>query len=838
MNVTLVFQNKHQRFLRIGLAVPLFGSVASLRQMVSDLGKVPSDQVILVELHSSGFQRSFNDDEDLNTIAEGDPVYAIQAPPPSNKLSASGRSSGYPHGLPSSPRCLDQDATKLPGGGSISSEFLASSSKLLLLLCNLESGNQQGVRFGPPLILREDRAVSWDHLQQSILGKIQYLMRSEAHIPSGGVIFNIRVVGAPLSSCYLSSSDRRPLQHPSVSRALQLCGSGGPPHVTLAIEWEAKMKERLFGNIQEEVVQDDESVRSQQLDHQQQTCTLDECFQLYTKEEQLAPDDAWRCPHCKVLQQGTVKLSLWTLPDILIIHLKRFRQVGGRRNKLSTLVKFPLTGMDMAPHVVKRNQGSKRPLGQWSSWKQPPYHLENGNLDVLYDLYAVCNHHGSLQGGHYTAYCRNSVDARWYSYDDSNVENVLEDEVCTRGAYLLFYQKRNAIPAWSASSSVKGSTTSAMSDHWVLRLNGSQRESLVSRATSNCTPLPKIPDSPIFLEKEINMEKGSKSFVRGAKGRSASMRVPSASKLKLSISKAMPLRWSFGSKDKAKPETRELVDYLESGRRPKFTNEPIVPKKTNTEKSASETPPTLNPSNDYGANATSSRAFSSSSKTDTLRGKPKEKLGRQDSTEQVRKGDGSTRSQSKDRTSGNDGPVGINGSNLNIAEKNKTSSSQKGDLNQKQTKVVDSRPDKTKHSERESDGKPTKLKASLLKKDPRRHTSSEATSTSELHNGISRTSLSNGFVGTDSKTMPRRQKEDLSNNASKMDIRRVHSSTNVQTKTEWTMKRSASLYRNGSAPQQPNKPVDVEKISSSTLQRMKYQTSSLGRKKTVPESSF
>lgn len=44
---------------------------------------------------------------------------------------------------------------------------------------------------------------------------------------------------------------------------------------------------------------------------------------------QLAPDDAWKCPHCKQLQQGMVKMSLWTLPDILILHLKRFRQVGG-----------------------------------------------------------------------------------------------------------------------------------------------------------------------------------------------------------------------------------------------------------------------------------------------------------------------------------------------------------------------------------------------------------------------------------------------------------------------------------------------------------------------------
>lgn len=45
----------------------------------------------------------------------------------------------------------------------------------------------------------------------------------------------------------------------------------------------------LFGSIQEEVVKDAESVRNQQQQHlQQHSCTLDECFQLYTKEEQVS----------------------------------------------------------------------------------------------------------------------------------------------------------------------------------------------------------------------------------------------------------------------------------------------------------------------------------------------------------------------------------------------------------------------------------------------------------------------------------------------------------------------------------------------------------------------
>lgn len=62
---------------------------------------------------------------------------------------------------------------------------------------------------------------------------------------------------------------------------------------------------------------------------------------------QLAPDDAWRCPHCKQLQQGSITLSLWTLPDVLIIHLKRFRQVG----KSSVLVRKAVA-MFLTPLLV------------------------------------------------------------------------------------------------------------------------------------------------------------------------------------------------------------------------------------------------------------------------------------------------------------------------------------------------------------------------------------------------------------------------------------------------------------------------------------------------------
>ncbi|EGV98618.1 Ubiquitin carboxyl-terminal hydrolase 43 [Cricetulus griseus] len=379
-----------------------------------------------------------------------------------------------------------------------------------------------------------------------------------------GTLFSIRVVGLSLACSYLSPQDSRPLCHWAVDRALHLRRPGGPPHVKLAVEWDSSVTERLFGSLQEERVQDADSVWRQQQAHQQPSCTLDEWFQSYTKGEQLAQDDAWKCPHCQVLQQGVVKLSLWTLPDILIIHLKRFCQVGEKRNKLSTLVKFPLSGLNMAPHVALTSTNSKTGPGPWSSWKQPICLPTTYPMDFLYDLYAVCNHHGSLQGGHYTAYCRNSLDGQWYSYDDSTVEPLREDEVNTRGAYILFYQKRNSIPPWSASSSMRGSTSSSLSDHWLMRLgshSNSTRGSLLSWSSAPCPSVAGGPDSPVFTNGVCHQDKDDGLNTARIRTGNANQDIKLPKKFDLPLT-VMP---SVGDEKPARPEGQKMTTWKGSG---------------------------------------------------------------------------------------------------------------------------------------------------------------------------------------------------------------------------------------------------------------------------------
>ncbi|XP_057699048.1 ubiquitin carboxyl-terminal hydrolase 43a [Corythoichthys intestinalis] len=861
--VTLVFSTKGQRYLRVGLAVPLFGSLSILRAMIAEEGAISPEQIILAEVYSTGFQRSFSDDDDLTAIADSDVIYAFQAPPLHSRT-GSVPHSGYHHSLPNSP--YSSSTARLPSSGTLSTEYLnqGSAFKVLLLICNTSGSGQQAVRFGPPFLMLEDKSISWEQLQQSILNKLYYLMLNRSHAQNTRVLFKIRVVGVSASSSYLSPQDSRPLHHPAVDRALKICGPGGPQHVKVVIEWEQKLKDCVFGSIQEEVVQDAESVRNQQQHHlQQHSCTLDQCFQLYTKEEQLAPDDAWKCPHCKQMQQGMVKMCLWTLPDILILHLKRFRQVGERRNKLSTLVHFPLTALDMAPHVVKRSQ-SMRNLnnGPWpTSWpksagqQHPPADMILPH-DYLYDLYAVCNHHGGMHGGHYTAYCRNSVDGVWYSYDDSSVDLVPEEEICTKGAYILFYQRRNIIPPWSASSSLRGSTSSSVSDHWLIRLTGdSKRGSMVSRSSTTCpSSVPDSPDSPVFLENVPKEEGGgfeSRPFVRGLQGRSVSMRAPN--KTKDTLNKVLPLRWSLGSRDRRKPEPAlpdvqdpapvELVEYLESGRRPRCTKDPIESLMNESRNSKQTSSSRTVRSSSAGRISCVAKVGDESRQlpegqrrplhqTSSLRRNKESPPSEEGSSNSLAKRKDSKR-QSSSKTQQDTRPTsGVQTSSSILGG---TLRRQKDDRTEQERCVANEGAAKGKNHE----GLLSFLKGNFLKRDKDSRKSKEGTVLDGGRRTPSRVSLSNGAAGGELRNS---HSEELANGKARQsstDIKRSQSSSSLPARTEQGARRTASLHRNGtSAPSAQIRGASMDKLSYASLPRPRYGTASLGRKKKVQESSF
>ncbi|CAG0921929.1 unnamed protein product [Notodromas monacha] len=148
---------------------------------------------------------------------------------------------------------------------------------------------------------------------------------------------------------------------------------------------------------------------------------LKDCFRLFTTTETLRGDNAWYCPKCKVHQEATKKIDIWSLPDILIVQLKRFSYTRHSRDKIEAFVDYPTRSLDLSEFVIA------------------PRHP-----DPVYDLIGVSNHYGGLGGGHYTSYCRNKDDGHWYHFDDSSVSRVSESDVVSKSGYVLFYQRRGS----------------------------------------------------------------------------------------------------------------------------------------------------------------------------------------------------------------------------------------------------------------------------------------------------------------------------------------------------------------------------------------------------------
>jgi ubiquitin C-terminal hydrolase len=160
--------------------------------------------------------------------------------------------------------------------------------------------------------------------------------------------------------------------------------------------------------------------------------SLEACLAAFCATEVLAGDDAYTCRSCATRQTCLKTLTLHRAPPHLVLHLKRFAYTPCSREKLTTPVRFPIRGLDLAPFLTPSSASSGR-------------HHEGGDgeLSVLYDLYGVANHVGALGGGHYTAACCHAP-GQWLAYNDSHVAPLADParDLCPEDAYVLFYQRR------------------------------------------------------------------------------------------------------------------------------------------------------------------------------------------------------------------------------------------------------------------------------------------------------------------------------------------------------------------------------------------------------------
>ena len=150
-----------------------------------------------------------------------------------------------------------------------------------------------------------------------------------------------------------------------------------------------------------------------------QETNLEKLLEDFSKEEKLDKDNLYTCENCKMQLEANKTIEIFHLPKILIIHLKRFNN----NKKINTLIEFPLVDLNLNKYVKSNDTISK------------------------YNLYGVINHFGSLEYGHYTAFCLNYHDNSWYEYNDRIVNKIQKGKekeiIVNKNAYILFYRSED-----------------------------------------------------------------------------------------------------------------------------------------------------------------------------------------------------------------------------------------------------------------------------------------------------------------------------------------------------------------------------------------------------------
>lgn len=133
-----------------------------------------------------------------------------------------------------------------------------------------------------------------------------------------------------------------------------------------------------------------------------QECSVLSSLYQFTLSELLSGNNMYRCTVCNkadkdgkavqgqksMLTYASQQFLIYSPPAILTLHLKRFQQVGFNLHKITRHIEFSEL-LDLAPFCSALCQK-----------------IQAGQRRILYSLYGIVEHRGTLRSGHYTAYVK------------------------------------------------------------------------------------------------------------------------------------------------------------------------------------------------------------------------------------------------------------------------------------------------------------------------------------------------------------------------------------------------------------------------------------------------
>ncbi|VDN97101.1 unnamed protein product [Rodentolepis nana] len=179
---------------------------------------------------------------------------------------------------------------------------------------------------------------------------------------------------------------------------------------------------------------------------------LEDCLDTFFDVSELSGENMYYCGNCSKYTNGRMHLEITKLPEILCLHLKRFR-LDFNTSKIYSRVNFPLHGLSLKKYL----------------------HTSCKDKVWEYDLSGVVCHTGNMRFGHYFTYALNNGDGEWYEFNDSVVSHVDADTISslTSEAYLLVYRKRQDYirPIRDQFSIKESQQVAYISIHWLLRFS-------------------------------------------------------------------------------------------------------------------------------------------------------------------------------------------------------------------------------------------------------------------------------------------------------------------------------------------------------------------------------
>ncbi|XP_067848850.1 ubiquitin carboxyl-terminal hydrolase 16 isoform X2 [Heptranchias perlo] len=195
-----------------------------------------------------------------------------------------------------------------------------------------------------------------------------------------------------------------------------------------------------------------------------QDCSIGACLRQFTQIDKLIGANKLLCEECtqrqhksgskttangdeqNVYTNAKKQMLISSPPPILTLHLKRFQQLGFNLRKINKHIHFPQV-LNLAPFCALNCKT-----------------VADNCTNVLYSLYGVVEHSGTMRSGHYTAYVKVRTPSshlseyvmtrctlpaikaeppkgNWFHISDTCVQAVPETKVLSAQAYLLFYER-------------------------------------------------------------------------------------------------------------------------------------------------------------------------------------------------------------------------------------------------------------------------------------------------------------------------------------------------------------------------------------------------------------